>query len=122
MNRSNQREMAEKIRGRYEERRPTDMDALRALDARVKTPVNVFSYIFGSISAIIMGCGMSLVMTDLSKTVGIGADPMILGTAIGVVGLVLALINYPLHKRLMRSRKQKYAQEILDLSDRIMGV
>ena len=46
----------------------TELDALRALDARVKRPANVFAYAFGSVSAIIMGAGMSLAPEILRLT------------------------------------------------------
>ena len=89
------------------------------MDAKVKRPANVFGYVFGSIAAIIMGCGMSLVMTDLPQMLGI-ANPMTVGIAIGVVGLVLSLINYPIYKKLLASRREKFAPQILALSDEIM--
>ncbi|MGN1121657.1 MAG: hypothetical protein ACI4RV_04760, partial [Eubacteriales bacterium] len=63
MNRNDQEYLVQKIRTQYTEKEHTQLDALRELDAKVKRPANVFAYIFGSISAIIMGCGMSLVMT-----------------------------------------------------------
>jgi len=63
--------MAQKIRTQYMEKTPSELDALRELDAKVKRPANVFAYIFGSISAIVMGAGMSLVMTDIGATIGI---------------------------------------------------
>ena len=119
MNR-NEQQTAERIRTQYVEKQTTDLDTLRKLDAKVKLPENVFSYIFGSISAIIMGCGMSLVMTDIASKLGLG-DMMIPGIVIGVVGMLMALINYPMHKGIMSARKKKYAPEILALSDKIMN-
>jgi hypothetical protein len=46
---------------------------------------------------------------------------MVPGIVIGVVGLVMALVNYPLHQKLLGSRKKKYADEILKLSDKIIN-
>ena len=112
--------MAQKIRTQYVEKESTELDALRELDAKVKRPANVFGYTFGSISAIVMGAGMSLVMTDIGTTIGI-ADPMIPGIAIGIVGMFMALINYPIYKRIMSSRRKKYADKIVKLSDKIMS-
>ncbi len=119
MNKNDQQFMAQKIRTQYMEKRPSELDELRELDAKVKRPVNVFSYVFGSISAIIMGAGMSLVMTDIGKTVGI-ANNMTYGVIIGIVGLAFAIINYPIHKGMMNSRKKKYAPQIIKLSEKIM--
>ena len=120
MNKNDQQFIAQKIRTQYMEKQFTEIDELRELDAKVKRPANVFSYVFGSISAIIMGTGMSLVMTDIADKIGLGTDPMILGIIIGVVGMIMALINYPVYKKIMSSRKEKYAPEIFALSDKIM--
>ena len=56
--------MAQKIRTQYMEKEATELDELREPDAKVKRPANAFGYTFGSIAAIVMGSGMSLVMTD----------------------------------------------------------
>ena len=119
MNRNDQEFLVQKIRSEYTEKEHTQLDELKALDAKVKRPANVFAYTFGSISAIIMGSGMSLVMTDLGETLGMG-DAMVPGVVIGVIGLVLALVNYPLYKKMLGSHKEKYAEQIIKLSDKLM--
>ena len=112
--------IVQNIRAQYTEKQITELDELRALDAKVKRPANVFAYVFGSLSAIIMGSGMSLVMTDIGNTLGM-TDAMVPGIAIGVVGLLMAIVNYPIYKAILTSRKNKFAKEILALSDRIMN-
>ena len=120
MNRNDQQFMAQKIRTQYMEKTPSELDALRELDAKVKRPANVFAYTFGSISAIVMGAGMSLVMTDIGATIGI-TSAFVPGILVGVVGLGMALLTYPLYKGILNSRKKKYGAEILKLSDKIMN-
>lgn len=120
MNRNDQEYLVQKIRTQYTEKEHTQLDALRELDTKVKRPANVFAYVFGIISAIIMGCGMSLVMTDIGTTIGM-ADAMVPGIIIGVVGMLLAIINYPMYKGILNSRKKKYADQIMKLSDKIMS-
>ncbi len=119
MNRNDQSFVAQKIREQYVEKGHTPADELRELDSRVKRPVTVFGYTFGSISAIIMGGGMSLVMTDLAATLGMG-DGLIPGIIIGIIGLIAAIVNYPICKLLLGKRKKKYAKEVLALSDEIL--
>ena len=92
MDKNSQNFMVEKIRTQYIEKESTELDALRELDAKVKRPANVFAYVFGSIGAIIMGSGMSLVMTDIGETLGM-AETMLPGIIIGVVGMLMAIIN-----------------------------
>lgn len=118
MNKNDQDFLIQKIRTQYTEKEHTDLDALRELDAKVKRPANVFAYIFGSISAIIMGSGMSLVMTDIAETVGI-QNPMVWGIIIGIAGMFMAIINYPIYKRILGSRRKKYAKQIIALSDKL---
>ena len=119
MNKNDRQFMAQKIRTQYMEKTPSELDALRELDAKVKRPANVFAYTFGSISAIIMGTGMSLVMTDIGAVIGI-ASALVPGIVIGVAGLGMALLTYPIYKGILNSRKKKYGAEIISLSDKIM--
>ena len=119
MNKNDQEFLVQKIRTQYTEKESTELDALRELDAKVKRPANIFAYVFGSISAIIMGSGMSLVMTDIAETVGI-QNPMFYGIIIGIVGMFMAIINYPIYKSILGSRRKKYANKIIALSDKIM--
>ena len=111
--------IVQKIRTQYTEKQHTELDALKELDAKVKRPANVFGYICGSIGAIVMGTGMSLVMTEIGTVIGLTAT-MVPGIAIGVAGMVMALTTYPIYKRILNSRKKKYASEIMQLSDKIM--
>ena len=111
--------LVQKIRSQYTEKQHTELDALKELDAKVKRPANVFAYIFGSLSAIIMGSGMSLVMTDIGEMIGL-TDAMIPGIAIGVVGLAMALLTYPIYKGILNGRKKKYGPQILKLSEKLM--
>ena len=119
MNKNDQEFLVQKIRSQYTEKESTELDALRELDAKVKRPANVFAYVFGSISAIIMGVGMSLVMTDFGATVGI-SDPMLPGIIIGIAGMFMAIINYPIYKGILGARRKKFADKIIAISDKIM--
>ena len=120
MNKNDQQFMAQKIRTQYMEKTPSELDTLRKLDAKVKRPASVFAYIYGSISAIIMGAGMSLVMTDIGAAIGI-TSTLIPGIAIGTVGIGMALLTYPMYKGILNSRKKKYGAEIINLSDKIIN-
>ena len=120
MSNNDQEFLVQKIRTQYTEKKHTNLDQLKALDAKVKRPANVFAYVFGSISAIVMGGGMSLVMTDIAEIVGI-ANPMLYGIIIGVVGMGRAFINYPIYKGILNARRKKYAGRIIELSDKIMS-
>lgn len=120
MNKNDKEFMAQKIRTQYVEKQATEIDELRELDARVKRPANVFAYVFGVLAAIVMGCGMSIIMTDIGDTLNIG-NTMTVGIIIGSVGLIMALINYPIYNGILGARKKKYSEQILKLSDKILN-
>lgn len=119
MNKNDQEFLVQQIRTQYTEKEHTQLDELKELDRKVKKPANLFAYAFGTVSAIVMGCGMSLVMTDIGAQIGM-TETMLPGIVIGVVGLALAILNYPIHKTVLASRKKKYADRIIALSDKLM--
>ena len=40
-------------------------------------------------------------------------NSMVPGIIIGIVGMLMAVINYPIHKSILTSRKKKYAAQIM---------
>ena len=118
MNKNDQEFIVQKIRTQYTEKENAQLDELKQLDAKVKRPANVFAYVFGSIGAIIMGAGMSLVMTDIGSVIGM-ENALVPGIMIGIVGMLMAIINYPVYKGILGARRRKYADEIIALSDKI---
>lgn len=76
---------------------------------RAKTSgASVFSYIFGIISALVLGGGMCLVMLIENSV------PAIVGGVIlGIIGIVLCGINYPIYSRLV-ARKTKQLLPVID--------
>ena len=65
-----------------------------------------------------MGAGMSLVMTDVAEALGLG-NGLVPGIIIGVIGLGLSLLTYPLYKAILRKRRKAYGQKIIELSEKI---
>ncbi|MBE5946903.1 MAG: dihydropteridine reductase [Lachnospiraceae bacterium] len=120
MDRNEQDFLVQKIRTQYTEKEHTELDELKKLDSKVKKPAIVFGYVFGIIAALIMGSGMSLVMTDVGSWIGI-ENGLVPGIVIGCVGLIMAIVNYPIYKKILCSRRKQYAEEIITLSDKLMA-
>lgn len=112
--------IVQKIRSQYTENENTELQALKKLDAKVKKPANIFAYAYGSVGAIVMGAGMSLVMTDIGTFVGL-QSAMVPGITVGIVGLTMACSTYPIYKRILASRKTKFAPQILKLSEKLIN-
>ena len=118
MNHNDQNFMVEKIRTQYVKEESSKLDALIELDKKVKRPAEILAYIAGSLGALVMGSGMSLVMTEIGAALGLAAT-MVPGIVTGVIGLAIAVLNYPVYKRFLAARRRKYAPEIFALSQEI---
>ena len=119
MNKNEKDFIVQKIRTQYIEKETSDLDELRNLDAKVKRPAIILAYVLGCVSAIVMGTGMSLIMTDIGSFIGLN-EALIPGIVIGIVGMFMAIINYPIFKIILNSRKKKFAAQIIKLSDDLM--
>ena len=107
---------AEAIANEYAPKDTSKVVALRKLDKKAKLPSEIFAYTFGMASSLIMGTGMCLSM----KVIGSGTTgSMVIGIIIGIIGLVLMGINYPIYKKIREKGKQKYAFEIMQLAKEI---
>lgn len=111
--------IVQKIRTQYTERQHTELDELKALDAKVKKPAHVFAYTYGSVGTLIMGAGMSFVMTDIGAKIGLTAT-VVPGIVAGIVGMCMALTTYPIYMKILNRRKRKFAPQIMALSEKLM--
>ena len=113
-----------KIREKYTQKENTQEDKmarLRSLDARVTQKAQAVSLVFGVIGILILGLGMSLIMSDLAEVLGAYKSlAMPLGIIIGVIGGVLAVIAYPVYNFIAARERKKIAPEIIRLTDELM--
>jgi len=97
------------------------MAQLRRLDASVTQKATTVSLVFGIIGALILGMGMSLAMTDIGKMIGLaGGMAMLVGILIGIVGIVLVCVAYPIYNSIIKKEREKIAPEIIRLTDELM--
>lgn len=113
-----QQKEVEEIRKKYLPREEDKMERLRKLHAVPTQKAQAASLTVGIIGALIMGTGMSLAMTDIGAALGTFA--MVLGILVGVAGMVLVALAYPLYNRTLKKEREKIASEILRLSDELL--
>lgn len=107
---------AESIANEYSKKEASKVVALKKLDRAARLPALVFAYAFGIASALLLGTGMCFAMQVLGDG---GTLCTVLGVALGVLGLAGACANYPLYKKLLQARKEKYAGDIVRLAAEI---
>jgi hypothetical protein len=97
------------------------MARLRRLDASVTNTAQAVALVFGVVGTIILGCGMSLILTDLAQSLDLSSDmAMLIGIAVGIVGGILAGLAYPIYTAIVKAKRKKLAPEIIRLTDELM--
>ena len=108
----------EEIRKAYLPKEEDKMEKLRKLHSIPTQKAQSASIAVGVIGALILGTGMSLCMTELGAALGRLA--MIIGVAVGLIGIVLVGAAYPLYNRVLKTQREKIALEILRLTDELL--
>lgn len=116
-----ERQEVEDIRKKYEpQEKPTEtaLQRLHRLDEGVTKKATVVALIVGIVGALITGTGMSLIMTELGNALGDAA--IIVGTCIGIVGLGVCALGYPVYSWISKRERKKIAPEMLRLTEELL--
>lgn len=111
----------ESIRRKYLPQEENKMDRLRKLDQSATQKSQAWAIGLGTIGALILGAGMSLFMSDLGEKLGLHWNlAMLIGIILGLAGLVLVALAYPVYNRILKKERQRIAPEVLRLTDELM--
>ena len=108
----------EAIRKEYLPKEEDKMEQLRRLHSIPTRKAQAASIAIGVLGTLILGTGMSLCMTDLGAALGHLA--MVIGILVGLLGLVMVALAYPVYNIVLRKERQRIAPEILRLSDELL--
>ena len=108
----------EEIRKAYLPKEEDKMEKLRKLHSIPTQKAQSASIAVGVIGALIFGTGMSLCMTELGAA--LGSLALVLGTMIGLAGIILVALAYPLYNRTLKKERERIAPEILRLTDELL--
>ena len=97
----------------------SSIERLRRLDESVTKKGTTVSLIVGTLGSILMGSGMSLVMTDLGALLP-GLLSLFIGIAVGVVGIVGVALAYPIYKAITKKERERIAPEVLRISEELL--
>lgn len=114
---NNERKYVEKVLNKFEEKKVTKLDELRKLDRKATQGATVFSAIFGSIWTLVFGFGMCLAMGIIAP----GVIPIVAGILVGLLGMLMMGVNYPIYKAILKRGKAKYEAQIKALSEEILS-
>ena len=103
----------ESIRRKYMPEEESKLETLKKLDSRVQGAGMIESLCFGIVGALVFGIGMCFFLDVFAGAAWFSALFMIIGTLIMIPA-------YPIHRRIARKTKTELTPEILRLSEEIM--
>lgn len=110
-----EKKQVENIKRQYggmDTQKDSDLAELLQLDKKVKTIPKMIATIIGVVGMLVFGLGMSIVMVW---------ENMIVGSIVGVVGLLACIVAPLLYKAIFLQLKNKYSSQIIKLSERLLG-
>ena len=109
------------IREKYTAPTEDKMAQVRRLDAAVAQKATVIALVVGILGALVLGLGMSLILSDLGATLGLSsAAALWIGIPVGIVGAVPVGLAFPLYNRTVKKERARVAPEILRLTDELL--
>ena len=109
------------IRQKYQQQEEDEISRLRKLDAKVSQKATVVSLVLGIVGTLVMGTGMSFIMTEFSSWVGLtGIIGMVVGSILGLIGIIMVVLAYPVYNKVLKREREKIAPEILRLTDTLL--
>ncbi len=112
-----QREI-ERLRQKYLPPEEDKMETLRRLHYSATRRAQAVSISLGVIGTLIFGTGLSLILTELGAF--FGEQSMFAGVAVGLVGLILLALAYPVYNRVLKKERARIAPEILRLTEELL--
>lgn len=98
-----------------------NIERLRNLDAKVHQKPTMISLVVGIIGALILGLGMSLLMSELPTHLGFTQGVAWgIGLPCGIIGLATLSLAFPVYNQILKKEREKAAPEILRISDELM--
>lgn len=109
-----------RIREKYapEKKEKSSFERLKELDSAVDRRAGIWALAVGIIGTLIMGTGMSMALTNLFPALGV--LNMVIGTAVGVVGIAICALAYPLYRFIQKRERARVAPEILRISEELL--
>ena len=102
-----------RIRSKYIPKEENKMEQLQRLDASATQKATMYAIIVGVIGALILGAGMSCCLVWTNSL-------LIPGIVIGVIGMAVLAVAYPLYNRTLKKERERIAPEIIRLTDELM--
>ncbi len=118
---SAQQDEIRRIRSKYAPQQEDKMAQLRRLDKQAGAKAARAAIILGAVGALVLGAGMSLVMTELYAQLGLPHQTaLIIGICVGIIGIAAVCLARPLYSFVLRRERKRLAPRIISLTDELL--
>ena len=102
-----------RIREKYLPKEENKMEQLRSLDSKATGKATMIAIIIGVIGALLLGVGMCCTMVWQGKW-------FVPGILVGIIGIGIVAIAYPIYNKTLKTEREKIAPEVLRLTEELL--
>ena len=110
-----ERAEVERIRKKYQPRDDNKLEQIKRLDSAVTQKSTMYSIIIGVVGALLLGIGMCCTLVWGALTFVFA-----LGIVIGIIGIGVLALAYPVYIYIEKKERERIAPEILRLTDELL--
>ena len=102
-----------RIREKYLPKEENKMEQIRSLDSKATGKATMIAIIIGVIGALLLGVGMCCTMVWQGKW-------FVPGILVGIIGIGIVAIAYPIYNKTLKTEREKIAPEVLRLTEELL--
>ena len=104
----------QRIRNKYLPKEESKMEQLIRLDKQAERPGTIASIAVGIFGTLILGLGMTCTLLWGSRM-----EIFVAGIVIGIIGIIMAGVAYPIYKKITEKERAKIAEQMIALSNEL---
>ena len=102
-----------RIREKYLPKEENKMEQLRSLDSKATGKATMIAIIIGMIGTLLLGVGMCCTLVWQGRW-------FVPGIFVGIIGIGIVAIAYPIYNKTLKTEREKIAPEVLKLTEELL--
>ena len=102
-----------RIREKYLPKEENKMEQIRSLDSKATGKATMIAIIIGVIGTLLLGVGMCCTLVWQGRW-------FVPGIFVGIIGIGIVAIAYPIYNKTLKTEREKIAPEVLRLTEELL--
>ena len=102
-----------RIREKYLPKEENKMEQIRSLDSKATGKATMIAIIIGVIGTLLLGVGMCCTLVWQGRW-------FVPGILVGIIGIGIVAIAYPVYNKTLKTEREKIAPEVLRLTEELL--